>query len=150
MTLAFEDLHAGQVYDLGSVMVDEAEMLEFARRYDPQPFHTDPAATSPFGGMVASGWFTLALWMRLYVDAVLLDSTAQGGSGGDELRWLSPVRAGDVLVGRLTVVETMPSSKRVDRGTAIMRGEMLRDGEPVAIVRFRGLFGRRASPGSSL
>ncbi len=147
MTMAFEDLRAGQTYDLGTVTVDEAEMLEFARRYDPQPFHLDPvaAADSPFGGVIASGWFTFSLWMRLYVDALLLDSTSRGSSGGDELRWLAPVRAGDVLSARLTVIDTMPSSKRPDRGSAVMRGEMLRDGEPVATVRFRGLFGRRST-----
>ncbi len=142
--LAFEDLAAGQTYDLGSVTVDEGEMLEFARRYDPQPFHLDAAAVEPFGGVVASGWFTMSLWMRLYVDALLHDSTSQGSAGGDELRWLSPVRAGEVLTGRLTVLETMPSSRRPDRGSAVMRGEMVRDGEPVAVVRFRGLFGRRS------
>jgi acyl dehydratase len=143
--LAFEDFRPGEVFDLGTVTVDEAEMVEFARRYDPQPFHVDPvaAADSPFGGVIASGWFTFALWMRLYADAVLLGSTSQGSSGGDELRWLSPVRAGDVLTGRLTVLESLPSSVRPSRGSVVMRGEMLRADEPVAVVRFRGLFGRR-------
>ncbi len=147
MTFAFEDFGAGQTYDLGTVTVDETEMVDFARRYDPQPFHIDPVAAvdTPFGGLIASGWFTCSLWMRLYVDTLLLDSTSQGSSGGDEVRWRSPVRPSDVLSGRLTVVETLASSKRPDRGSVILRGELLRDGEPVLTVQFRGLFGRRVA-----
>lgn len=143
MTLYFESLAAGQVYPLGETTVDETEMLAFARRFDPQPFHVDAAADSPFGGVIASGWFTAALFMRLYVDAMLADSTSQGSPGGDELRWLAPVRAGDVLSGRITVIETRPSANRVDRGSAVLRGELLRDDEPVFRTTFRGLFGRR-------
>lgn len=146
MTLHFEDLRPGAVYDLGEVTVDEAEMLAFARRFDPQPFHADPVAAldTPFGGVIASGWYTMCLWMRMYVDRVLSDSTSQGSPGLSELRWLAPVRAGDVLRGRLTVVESMPSSTRPGRGTAVLRGEVFRDGEPVLRTTFRGLFGRRS------
>ena len=145
MTLHFEDLRPGDEYDLGRAEVDGEEMLAFARRFDPQPFHVDPAAAvrSPFGGIVASGWFTASLFMRLYVDAVLADSTSQGSPGVSELRWLSPVRAGDVLRGRLTVLESAPSATRPGRGTVVLRGELLRDGEPVLRTTFRGLFGRR-------
>jgi|SRR5882757_4550656 len=143
MTLYFEDLTAGQVFPLGQSTVDETEMLAFARRFDPQPFHVDDDPDGPFGGLIASGWFTGSLFMRLYVDAMLADSSSQGSPGGDELRWLAPVRAGDTLTGQLTVVETRASTKRADRGTAIMRGELLRDGEPVFRMTFRGLFGRR-------
>jgi acyl dehydratase len=143
MTLYFESFEVGQVYLLGETTVDEAEMLAFARRFDPQPFHVDAAAESPFDGVIASGWFTAALFMRLYVDAMLADSSSQGSPGGDELRWLAPVRAGDVLSGRITVIETRPSAKRADRGSAVLRGELLRDGEPVFRTTFRGLFGRR-------
>jgi acyl dehydratase len=145
MTLYFEDFTEGHIFELGQTRVDEHEMLQFARRYDPQPFHVDPVAAvdTPFGGVIASGWFTAALFMRLYVDAVLADSTSQGSPGGDELRWLSPVRAGDVLSGRLTVVETRPSTKHPDRGSAILRGELYRGGEAVFRTTFRGLFGRR-------
>jgi acyl dehydratase len=150
VTLHFEDLRPGMVFDLGEVTVDEAEMLAFARRFDPQPFHADPVAAvhSSFGGLIASGWFTAALWMRMYVDRVLADSTSQGSPGLSELRWLAPVRAGDVLHGRLTVLESLPSSTRQGRGTAVMRGEVLRDGVPVLRTTFRGLFGRRSAGGS--
>jgi acyl dehydratase len=127
-------------------VVDEAEMLAFARRFDPQPFHVEPdaAAGSPFGGIIASGWFTSSLFMRMYVDAVLAGSTSQGSPGLSELRWLAPVRAGDELTGRLTVLETAPSATRPGRGTVVLRGELLRGGEPVLRMTFRGLFGRRA------
>jgi acyl dehydratase len=145
MTLYFEDLRPGDTYDLGEVAVDADEMVDFARRYDPQPFHVDPVAAkeSSFGELIASGWYTISLFMRLYVDGLLADSTSQGSAGGDEFRWLAPVRAGDLLTGRLVVVEARPSATRPDRGTALLRGEMLRDGQPVMAVRFYGLFGRR-------
>jgi acyl dehydratase len=145
VTLHFEDLVAGAVFDLGTAAVDEEEMLAFAKQFDPQPFHVDPRAAeqSPFHGVIASGWFTGSLFMRLYVDALLADSASQGSPGCEDMRWLSPVRGGDLLTGRLTVLETRDSATRADRGTAIMRGELLRDGEPVFRVTFRGLFGRR-------
>ena len=145
MTVYFEDLRPGDAYDLGTTTVDEGEMLAFARRFDPQPFHVDPvaAAGTPFGGLIASGWFTASLFMRLYVDGVLADSTSQGSPGLSELRWLAPVRAGDELAGRLTVLESTPSGTRPGRGTVVLRGELLRAGEPVLRTTFRGLFGRR-------
>lgn len=145
MTRHFEDFTVGDVIDCGSTVVDEDEMLDFARRYDPQPFHTDPVAAkdSPFGGVIASGFFSLALWMRLYVDTVLADSTSQGSGGMSELRWFSPVRAGDQLAGRLTVLDMAPSQTKPGRGTVYLRGELLRDGEVVLRCEFRALFGRR-------
>jgi acyl dehydratase len=145
VTLHFEDLRPGLVFDLGEVTVDEAEMLAFARRFDPQPFHADPVAApdTTFGGLIASGWYTMCLWMRMYVDRVLADSSSQGSPGLSELRWLAPVRAGDVLRGRLIVLDSTPSSTRPGRGTALLRGELVRDGQPVLRATFRGLFGRR-------
>jgi len=144
MTRHFEDLRAGEEYDLGEVTVDEAEMLAFAHRFDPQPFHVDAeaAADTPYGGLIASGWFTVGLFMRMYVDAVLADSTSQGSPGVSELRWLAPVRGGDRLRGRLSVLETRPSASRPDRGTAVLRGELFRDGQAVFSTTFRALFGR--------
>ena len=141
----FEDFRPGDVLDLGSTRVDGAEMVAFARRFDPQPFHLDEqaAAGTPFGGVIASGFFTASLWMRMYVDAVLADSTSQGSPGMSELRWLAPVRAGDLLTGRLTVLAATPSTTRPGRGTVLLRGELVRDGEPVLRCEFRGLFGRR-------
>ncbi|MFL6130260.1 MAG: MaoC family dehydratase [Mycobacteriales bacterium] len=149
MTRTFEDFQPGDRFELGTAVVDEAEMLTFARRFDPQPFHVDPEAAvdTAFGGLIASGWFTASLFMRMYVDAVLADSTSQGSPGLSELRWLFPVRAGDELRGTLTVLAVTPSQSRPGRGTVALRGELLRGPEPVLRMTFRGLFGRREGGG---
>ena len=139
----FETSSPGQVLELGSVAVTEDEIVEFARRFDPQPFHVDPEAAeeSVFGGLIASGWHTGAMWMRLYVDSMLGAASAQGSPGIEELRWLAPVRPGDTLHGRLTVLETTPSERRPDRGTVRIRGEMVnQDGVTVLSMVSRGHF----------
>jgi acyl dehydratase len=144
--LYFDDFEPGQVLELGSRTVTEDEIIEFARQFDPQPFHVDPAAAaeSVFGGLIASGWHTGAMWMRLYVDNMLGSASAQGSPGIEELRWLAPVRPGDTLHGRLTVLETTPSERRPDRGTVRIRGEMInQDGVTVMSMTSRGHFGRR-------
>ena len=142
----FEDFEPGQVYELGSRTVTEEEIVDFARRFDPQPFHLDPEAAkgSVFGGLIASGWHTGALWMRLYVDSLLGGSAGMGSPGIEELRWLAPVRPGDTLAGRLTVLEATPSGRRSDRGTVRIRGEMVnQDGVTVMSMTSRGHFARR-------
>src|ERR671911_3001873 len=125
--LYFEDLRVGQVVDLGSITVEEEDILAFARLWDPQPFHVDPEAAkeSVFGGLIASGWHTGAMWMRLYVDSLLDGAASMGSPGIEELRWLAPVRPGDTLSGRLTILEATPSQRRADRGTVRVRGEMV-------------------------
>ncbi len=144
----FEDFEAGAVVELGSHTVTEEEIVAFARQWDPQPFHVDPEAAreSAFGGLIASGWHTGALWMRMYVDS-LLDGTASMGSPGiEELRWLAPVRPGDTLTGRLEVLETTPSQRRPDRGMVRIRAEMVnQDGVTVMALTARGHFARRPS-----
>ena len=142
----FEDFEPGQVYELGSKVVSEDEIVAFARQFDPQPFHLDPEAAkdSVFGGLIASGWHTGAMWMRLYVDTMLGTASAQGSPGIEELRWLAPVRPGDTLHGRLTVLETTQSERRPDRGTVRIRGEMVnQEGVTVLSMVSRGHFGRR-------
>ncbi len=144
--LYFEDLAPGQVVELGSVLVTQEAILDFATRFDPQSFHVDPEAAkdSVFGGLIASGWHTGAMWMRLYVDSLLDGAASMGSPGIEELRWLAPVRPGDTLTGRLTVLETTPSERRPDRGTVRIRGEMLnQDGVTVMAMTSRGHFGRR-------
>lgn len=146
MTLYFEDFSAGSVFELGSVTVTEAAIIDFASQFDPQPFHVDPAAAldSSFGGLVASGWHTCAMWMRLYVDALLTDSSSQGSPGVEELRWRAPVRPGDTLTGRMTVVDAQPSSTKPMRGTVFTESTMTnQDGVVVLTLSSRGLFGRR-------
>ena len=143
--LHFEDFEPGQVYELGTRLVTESEIVAFAREWDPQPFHTDPEAAkgSVFGGLIASGWHTGSMWMRMYVDT-MLGSAARGSPGIEELRWLAPVRPGDTLSGRLTVLEATPSATKPDRGTIRIRGEMVnQDGVTVMSMTSRGHFGRR-------
>mgnify|MGYP000524709655 FL=1 len=142
---SFEDFEAGQVYELGSRTVTEDEIVAFAREWDPQPFHLDPEAAreSVFGGLIASGWHSGAMWMRMYVDT-MLGPAARGSPGVEELRWLAPVRPGDTLSGRLTVLDVAPSATRPDRGTVRIRGEMVnQDGVTVLAMTSRGHFGRR-------
>jgi acyl dehydratase len=114
----FEDYRPGLVLEFGAVPVDEAEVIEFARRYDPQPFHVDPvaAARGAFGGLIASGWHTGSLMMRLLVEHYLSPLASLGSPGIDELRWLAPVRPGDTLTVRVTVLEARRSQSKPDRG----------------------------------
>jgi len=147
--LYFEDLEPGRVHELGSHTVSEEEILAFARQWDPQSFHVDPEAAkeSVFGGLIASGWHTGAMWMRLYVDSLLDGAASMGSPGIEELRWLAPVRPGDTLRGRLTVLEATPSERRPDRGTVRIRGEMVnQDGVTVLSMVSRGHFGRKLQP----
>jgi len=114
----FEDYRPGLVLEFGAIRVDEAEVIEFARHYDPQPFHIDAeaAAQGSFGGLIASGWHTGSLVMRLLVEHYLSPIASLGSPGIDELRWLTPVRPGDTLSVRVTVLETRRSQSRPDRG----------------------------------
>ncbi len=114
----FEDYAVGSTYEYGTVAVKEAEVLAFGRMYDPQPFHVDVAAATrgPFGGLIASGWHTAALMMRLFVDHYLSSVASMSSPGIDELRWLKPVRPGDTLRIRVTVIEARRSRSKPDRG----------------------------------
>lgn len=118
-----EDLVPGQIYQLGSTTLSEQDIVSFGRLYDPQPFHIDPdaAALSIYGGVIASGWQTVCVFMRLFVDGLLQRAAAMGSPGLDELRWLKPVRPGDRLDARVEVVETKPSRSKPDRGLAKLR-----------------------------
>jgi acyl dehydratase len=114
----FEHYISGSVFDLGEIEVREADVIEFARRFDPQYFHIDPDAAqhSSYSGLIASGWHTAALMMRLCVDRYLSSVASLGSPGVDELRWTKPVRPGDVLRVRVTIVSTRRSTKKPDRG----------------------------------
>jgi len=114
----FDDYLPGATYDCGSVSVGEDEIVSFARQFDPQPFHVDPgaAARGPFGGLIASGWHTAALVMRQLVDHYLPEEASLGSPGLDEMRWPDPVRPGDTLRVRASVVETRRSLSKPDRG----------------------------------
>ncbi len=114
----FEDYPQGAVFELGSFEVSEEEIVSFARRYDPQPMHIDreAAAEGMFGGLIASGWHTVALQMRLIAERFLSSASSLPSPGIDELRWLRPVRPGDRLTVRVTVLEANRSRTRPDRG----------------------------------
>lgn len=142
----FEDLPVGRVFDLGSVTVDRGEMIGFAERYDPQWYHLDVerAAASSWGDVIASGFFTASLCMKLYVQNLLHRAAADTSPGMDELRWLAPVYAGDTLALELTVEDAQPSSRSSELGTVTLRWVMSRDGRPVLRMRGRGWFHRRA------
>ena len=114
----FEDYVVGVEQEVGSVGLSETEIIEFANKYDPQDFHTDPekAKTGPFGGLIASGWHTIAVVMRLLVDKYLDNASSLGSPGIDELRWMAPVRPGDVLTVRAKVFNARRSDSKPDRG----------------------------------
>jgi len=142
----FEDYAAGKVYEFGSIALDEAQIVEFGRRYDPQFLHVDSerAADGPYGGLIASGWQTMATAMRLFVDNFLPDGASIGSPGVDELRWLLPVRPGDVLRIRVTVLSTRISRSKPDRGIVETRVETLNQrGEIVAAMQAVNFMRRR-------
>ncbi len=150
--LHLEDFEPGRVFELGCRTITADEIVAFGRQFDPQPFHVDAEAArdSPFGGLIASGWHSCAILMRLWYDAVLRGSAALGSPGVDEVRWLRPVRPGDVLTGRGEVLDVRPSTRRPGRGTAFVRMTLdNQDGETVLSFVGRGLFARRSSPSSA-
>jgi acyl dehydratase len=151
--LFYDDLVPGALFDLGVTLVDGAEMLAFARRFDPQWYHVDEAlaAESAYGAPIASGFFTISLFMRAYVDHVLSRAAAAASPGLEELRWTAPVYAGDRLASRLAVVDRALSRAQPGFGTVTLSGTMIRlgpDGEPegdVLRIRFRGWFALRST-----
>ena len=122
----WEDFAVGQVREGGSITLSETEIIEFAMKYDPQSFHVDPeqAKQSFFGGLIASGWHTAGICMRLLCDLFLLEAAAMGSPGIDELRWVKPVRPGDTLRLKTTVLETRASVSRPEMGTVRSRSEV--------------------------
>ena len=131
----FEDYAPGAVFEYGEIPVDEAEIVEFARRFDPQYIHIDreQAARGPFGGLIVSGWHTAAMMMRLIVDNFLPKHASRGSPGIDELRWLRPVRPGDTLSVRLSVLEATRSRSKPDRGVVRTLCEVLNQDRAVVM-----------------
>jgi acyl dehydratase len=129
----FEDYVAGAIYIFGPIPVQESEIILFAKRFDPQSIHIDPekAAKGPFRGLIASGWHTIGLMMRLFVEHFLSAVASRASPGVDEVRWHRPVRPGDQLRLRVSILETKPSRSKPDRGMVISLLEGLNQNEEV-------------------
>lgn len=142
----WEDYEVGQTFPLGSASFTEQEIVDFARQYDPQPFHIDSEAAkqSMFGGIIASGWHVASKMMRLFVDNYVDRRTALGSPGLDELRWLKPVRGGDTLTGMVECMAKVPSKSRPTMGViheawrvTNQKGELVMTTKGINMVRRR-------------
>lgn len=139
--LFFEDFVPGRVFELGTRALSVEEIVSFAEQWDPQEFHCDPVAAKrgPFGGLIASGWQSVCVWMRMYVDEVLSRAAMLAAPGVEELRWLAPVRPGMPIRGRATILETWQSEGKRGRGTMRLRGELFDEqGAQVMTMLARG------------
>lgn len=149
----FEDFYPGQDIDLGTRTVTQEEIVAFATAFDPQPFHVDAeaAAASIYGGVIASGWHTCSMMMRLVVDGLLSRSSSMGSPGLDGVRWLAPVRAGDTLNVRYRTVNVKASASKPDRGVVWSTWVALNQhGDTVCTVEGMGMFGRRPAASQSI
>jgi acyl dehydratase len=149
----FEDYRSGSVFECGSMVVEESEIIAFARRYDPQAFHTDPeaAARSIYGGLIASGWHSAAMTMRLLVSNYLSSVASLGSPGIDELRWIEPVRPADTLHVRVTVLDARRSRSKPDRGVihSLIEVRNQRGKLVMSLKAINLLLCREPSPGSA-
>ena len=142
----FEDFVVGVPRKLGTRTITAEEIVAFATQFDPQPFHVDEAKakSSIFGGLIASGWHSCSIMMRMMCDAYLLDAASMGSPGMDEIRWIKPVRAGDTLRGEGVVLETRVSQSKPDRGIVVSTWNLYnQNDELVMTMRGMGMFGRR-------
>jgi acyl dehydratase len=145
-TLYLDDLEAGQCFSTNGVTLTEAEIIDFAWRYDPQPFHldVDAASRSPYGGLIASGFQSLALCFRLFIQTGIFLKSSLGSPGIDELRWLAPVRPKDTLHCEIEVLDVRPSRSRPERGIARLKYRAINQhGETVLSFIVNHLLGRR-------
>lgn len=145
----FEDFKPGDVMTHEGIRLTEHEIVEFAGKYDPQPFHTDPAAAAEtiYGGLIASGWQTASTTMRMMYESFIKDSASMGSPGLDTIRWLKPVRPGDTLTLRVTVKETRRSKSKPDRGIVYSSTETLNQhGDVVMTFSGMGMYGCRDAP----
>jgi len=133
----FEDYIPGSVYEFGSILVEERDILDFAQKFDPQIFHLDKdkARNGPFGGLIASGWHTTALAMRLLVDNFLSKVAGMGSPGSGPIRFLKPVRPGDELSIRVTVLKATRSRSKPDRGSIRIYIETMNQHRDVVMTR---------------
>ncbi len=146
MGVSFEDLEVGARKEIGAHTFTREEIVEFATRYDPQPFHVDEIAAhaSPYCGLIASGWHTCSVLMSIFVRKTLEGSTSMGSPGVDELRWLKPVRPGDTIHLFTCVLDKRVLGSRPDRGIATLLWEGVNQAGEIAVsVRSKVIFGLR-------
>jgi len=144
--LYFEDFLPGETVEIGRHTFTEKEIVAFAAQFDPQPFHTDPEAAKDtfFGGLIASGWHTCAIGMRLMVQHYIGRAASAGSPGVENIRWLAPVRPGDTITYRRVILEARPSESKPDIGLVRSRSEALNQrGETVMTMEGWGMFRRR-------
>jgi acyl dehydratase len=145
-SIFWEDFKPGERVEIGSTLVDRGEVIDFARRYDPQPFHIDEAAAknSIYGGIIASGWHTCSMVMRLMCDAYLNKSASIGSPGLENIKWLKPVRPGDRLTAFRTTLDSRTSKSRPETGIVRNLWEVFnQDGDLVMTMEGYGMFYRR-------
>ena len=145
-TRFWEDYEVGAVYDIGSKLMTKEDIVDFASKFDPQPFHLDEEAgrRSIFGGLAASGWHTCSAVMRLLVDNYVSRETSLGSPGVDEIRWLKPVLAGDTISARIRILDKKASRSRPEMGSIFNQYEVYnQDGVLVMTMKGVGLFRRR-------
>lgn len=141
-----EDIAVGERRQLGKKTIGREEIVAFAREFDPQPFHLDEAAAarSHFGGLVASGWHTASVAMRLFVDGMVGEIASMGSPGVDELRWLAPLRPGDTVSLQTEIVAVEPSRSRPDRGSVRVRYELTNQRDELVLTMIGiGIIARR-------
>jgi acyl dehydratase len=146
----FEDFYPGQEIDLGERSVSEEEIVAFARQFDPQPFHVDrdAARASIYGGVIASGWHTCSLMMRMVVDGLMASSSSMGSPGLDGVRWLLPLRAGDTIRVRYLTTQVKASNSKPDRGVVWSKWTATNQhGEEICTIEGMGMFRRRSGGG---
>ncbi|MBQ5964114.1 MaoC family dehydratase [Massilia sp. ZL223] len=147
----FEDFYPGQEIDLGERLVTEEEIVAFARDFDPQPFHVDheAGAASIYGTVIASGWHTCAMMMRMVVDGLMCAASSMGSPGLEKVRWIRPLRPGDTLRVRYLTQEVKGSNSKPDRGVVWSKWIATNQhGEEVCTVEGMGMFGRRPKEGA--
>ena len=144
--IGYEDMEVGTTVEIGSHTFTRDEVVRFASEFDPQPFHVDDAAAaaSPFGTLIASGWHTCSVLMGLLVRNALANSTSMGSPGVDEIRWLKPVRVGDTITMKSSILDKRLSESRPDRGLVWTQWDGINQhGETVIVVRSKAIFGLR-------
>jgi len=151
LTWAYEDFAEGSTIELGSKIVTAAEIIDFAGQFDPQPMHLDEEAgkASILGGLSASGWHTCAMFMRMFCDGLLLDSTSQGAPGIDYVKWKKPVLAGNELRAKAVIIAKRVSKSRPNLGFVTMRSELFnQNGDSVFELQNTGMFLTRGMAGA--